>query len=49
MALASLLIIRHFKEPEPVEPEPEPLPPLKDVDLSQIEPTTDNLESSRYV
>jgi uncharacterized membrane protein YhfC len=49
MALGSLLIIRHFKQPEPVEPEPEPLPPLKSVDLSKIEPTSDNLESSRYV
>lgn len=49
IALASLFIIRHFKEPEPVEPEPEPLPPLKDVDLSEVEPTSDNLEKSRYV
>jgi uncharacterized membrane protein YhfC len=49
MALASLLIIRHFKQPEPVEPEPEPLPPLKEVDLSQVEPTNDYLDSSRYV
>jgi uncharacterized membrane protein YhfC len=49
MALASLLIIRHFKEPEPAEPEPEPLPPLDKVDLSNIEPTADSLEKSRYV
>jgi uncharacterized membrane protein YhfC len=49
IALASLFIIRHFKQPEPVEPEPEPLPSLKSIELSEIEPTSDNLERSRYV
>lgn len=49
MAVGSLFIILHFKQPEPVEPEPEPLPPLKTIDLAKFEPTDDNLESSRYV
>jgi hypothetical protein len=49
MAVASLFFILRFKQPEPIEPEPEPLPPLKTIDLSEIEPTDDNLESSRYV
>jgi uncharacterized membrane protein YhfC len=49
MALLSLFIIRNYKRPEPVEPEPEPLPPLKELDLSEVRPTDENLERSRYV
>jgi hypothetical protein len=49
IALASLLIIRHFKQPEPAEPELEPLPPLRPIGSLQIETTGEKLESSRYL
>jgi uncharacterized membrane protein YhfC len=49
IALGGLLIIRYFKQPEPVEPEPEPLPPLKSITPFEVEVTRDNLDRSRYV
>ncbi|MFZ0548568.1 MAG: YhfC family glutamic-type intramembrane protease [Candidatus Promineifilaceae bacterium] len=49
IAIISLFIIFHFKQPEPVEPEPEPLPPLKKAELIEVDPTAENLEGSRYV
>jgi uncharacterized membrane protein YhfC len=49
IALASLLIIRHFKQPERAEPELEPLPPLRPIGSLQIETTGEKLESSRYL
>ncbi len=49
VALIGLFVIRHFKQPEPVEPELEPLPPLKPIELSEVIASDDNLEQSRYV